>query len=207
LIDEGLARDPADIFVLKEGDLAPLERFGEKSARNLIEAIQAKKKITLPRFIYALGIRNTGEQTARALADNLGSFEKIRNASFDELQIVNDIGPVVAESIYEWFASTKNLELARKLFQAGVEIDPYQKANGKLAGLSFVVTGILESMSRQEAKDRVRELGGSAVESVSKNTDYLVAGQNPGSKLARAQKLGVKIVGENEFKKILERKI
>jgi DNA ligase (NAD+) len=151
-----------------------------------------------------LGIRNTGEQTARALADVFGSFEKISKASLEQLQTVMDVGPVVADSIYEWFAKPKNLKLIDKLFATGVKIDPYRKAKGKLDGLSFVVTGTLESMSRQAAKDRVRELGGTASDAISKNTSYLVAGVNPGSKLAVARKLGLSVVGEEEFKKILD---
>jgi DNA ligase (NAD+) len=204
LLDVGLIRDAADIFDLKEGDLVPLERFAEKSAKNLVESVQSKKIISLPRFIYALGIRNVGEQTARALADNFGDFEKIKTAPLENLQTVMDIGPVVAESIYDWFANKKNLNLIDKFFAAGIEIESYQKPKGKLAGTTFVITGTLESMSRQEAKDRIRELGGAAAESVSKNTDYVVAGANPGSKKAMAQKLGVKILDEEEFKKIIK---
>jgi DNA ligase (NAD+) len=202
LIDEGLIRDAADIFNLKEGDLVPLERFAEKSAKNLVEAINQKKRITLPRFVYALGIRNAGEQTSRALSDSFGSFEKIRTASLEDLRAVADIGPVVAESIREWFAKPENLRLIDKFFDVGIKIEPYKKADGRLRGLSFVITGTLESMSRQNAKDIVRELGGAAAETVSKNTDYLVAGENPGSKFAKARKLGVKIIDEKEFKKI-----
>jgi DNA ligase (NAD+) len=203
LLDAGLIRDAADIFQLKEGDLVPLERFAEKSAKNLVEAINYKKKITLPRFIYALGIRNVGEQTSRALSDNFGRWQKIAAASLEELQGVSDIGPVVAESIYCWVASRKNIKLTDKLFDAGVVIEPYQRTAGKLAGKVFVVTGTLETLSRQEAKDRIRGLGGSAVESVSKNTDYLAAGANPGSKYAKAEKLGVKIINEKEFLKLI----
>ena len=203
LIDEGLIRDAADIFNLKEGDLMPLERFAEKSAKNLVEAISQRKKITLPRFIYSLGIRNTGEQTSRALSDNFGSFEKVKAASLEDLQNVADIGPVVAESIHQWFKNPKNIKLIGKLFEAGVAIEPYQRTDGKLAGKVFVVTGTLETLSRQEAKDRIRALGGAAVESVSKNTDYLVAGANPGSKLAKAQKFGVAVLDEREFLRLL----
>ncbi|MFZ3073944.1 MAG: NAD-dependent DNA ligase LigA [Minisyncoccales bacterium] len=202
LIDEGLIRDAADIFNLKEGDLVPLERFAEKSAKNLVEAINQKKRITLPRFVYALGIRNAGEQTSRALSDSFGSFGKIRIASLEDLRGVADIGPVVAESIREWFAKPENLRLIDKFFDAGIKIEPYEKADGRLRGLSFVITGTLESMSRQNAKDIVRGLGGVAIETVSKNTDYLVAGKNPGSKFAKARKLGVKIINEKEFKEI-----
>jgi DNA ligase (NAD+) len=203
LLDVGLIRDAADIFQLKEGDLLPLGRFAEKSAKNLVEAINFKKKITLPRFIYALGIRNVGEQTSRALSDNFGSWQNIMTASREELRGVADVGPVVAESIYHWVTSRKNIKLTDKLFVAGVAIEPYQRTDGKLAGKFFVVTGTLETLSRQEAKDRIRDLGGSAVEAVSKNTDYLVAGDNPGSKYAKAEKLGVKIVTEKEFLQLI----
>jgi len=204
LLDVGLIRDAADVFALKEGDLIPLERFAEKSAKNLIEAIQERKRITLPRFIYALGIRNVGEETARALSNNFENFKKIASRSLEELQGVADVGPVVAESIYDWFSKPKNIKLIEKLFAAGVVIEPYQKTVGLLDGKNFVVTGTLESMSRQEAKDKIRARGGKAVESVSKNTDYLVAGASPGSKLAKAQKLGVKVVGEDDFLKLIK---
>jgi len=200
LIDEGLVRDAADLFLLKGGDLVPLERFAEKSAQNLVKAIAEKKLISLPRFIYALGIRNAGEQTARALADKFGDFDNIQNASLEELQAVPDIGPVVAESIHKWFAVAKNRKLIDKLRSAGVVIEPYRRANGRLDGKTFVVTGTLAAMSRQEAKDRIRELGGTAVESVSKNTDYVVVGENPGSKREKAKKLGVRVIGEEEFR-------
>jgi len=204
LLDEGLIRDAADIFDLKEGDLLPLERFAEKSAKNLVNSIAQKKRISLPRFIYSMGIRNVGEETARALADEFGNFEKIGEASVEQLQRVADIGPVVAQSVYEWFARPKNRRLVQKLFTAGVTIEPYKKTAGKLAGMAFVITGTLTLFSRQEAKDLVRELGGQSSESVSKNTDYLVAGANPGSKLAKARQLGVKILNEEEFKKMTE---
>lgn len=199
LIDEGLIRDAADIFQLKEGDLVPLQRFAEKSAKNLIESIGLRKTISLPRFVYALGIRNTGEQTARALADHFLDFGKIRNSSLEELQAVPDIGPVVAESIHNWFALPKNRRLVEKMLAAGVRIEFYRKAAGPLEGKTFVVTGTLEAMSRQGAKDRIRELGGVAVEAVSKNTDYVVAGAAPGSKYDKAKKMGVKILSEKEF--------
>lgn len=206
LIEQGLVRDPADIFSLEEGDLILLERFAEKSAKNLIDAIKAKKEISLPRFVYSLGIRNVGEQTARALADYFGDFKKIKNASLSELRAINDIGPVAGQAIRDWFDDQKNIEIIKKLFGAGIEILPHQKTRGILDGKLFVITGTLESMSRQEAKDRVREMGGNAVESVSGNTDYLVAGASPGSKLAKAQKLGVKVLNEKDFLKFINNK-
>ncbi len=199
LAEQGLVRDPADIFALKEGDLMPLERFAEKSARNLLDSIKSKKRISLPRFIYALGIRNVGEQTSAALAERFGVLKNIRSASLEELRSVPDIGPVVAESIYDWFGRSENAAILEKLADAGIEIEAYAKKAGVLKGKLFVITGTMETMSRQAAKDRVRELGGAAVESVSQNTDYLVAGANPGSKLAKAKELGIKIIDEKEF--------
>jgi DNA ligase (NAD+) len=205
LLEEGLIRDAAGLFELKEGDIIPLERFAEKSAENLISAIQRKKKITLPRFIYALGIRNVGEETARDLADNFGNLEKLKKATLEDLQNIMDVGPVVAESIHQWFDEKKNREFLEKLSAAGVTIEPYHKVAGrKLEGKTFVITGTLKNYSRQQAKDALRRLGGNAAESVSKNTDYVVAGDNPGSKLNKARQLGVKVIGEEQFKKLLE---
>jgi DNA ligase (NAD+) len=186
------------------GDIEPLERFAEKSAANLIDSISAKKNIILPHFIYALGIRNVGEETARALADKFADFDKIRRASLETLQSVEDIGPVVAESLYAWVNDPKGVRFLEKLFAAGVKIEPYKKpAASKLAGMTFVLTGTLTGMSRELAKERIRGLGGSATESVSQNTDYVVAGDNPGSKEKKARSLGVKIIGEKEFLKII----
>lgn len=205
LIDRGLVRRPADIFNLKEGDLAPLARFGEKSARNLVESVNAKKTIGLPQFIYALGIRNTGEQTARALAEKFGNIESVRSASFEDLQTVADIGPVVAESICRWFADRKNTAVIEGLLSAGVKILPHRKTAGALAGKTFVITGTLEKMSRQAAKDAVRAAAGNVSETVSRNTDYLVVGANPGSKLEKARQSGVKIIGEEDFLKLINK--
>ena len=203
LIGQGLIRDAADIFLLQEGDLLPLERFAEKSAKNLTVSINSKKTISLPRFIYALGIGNVGEQTARALAETFGDFEKIKTASLEELQAVADIGPVVAASIREWFDMAANRRLLEKMFAAGVNIHPYKKTAGKLAGKTFVITGVLATMSRLVAKDRVAALGGKTAETVSQNTDYVVAGDNPGSKLAKAKSLGIKILSEKEFLELI----
>ena len=205
LIDVGLIRDAADLFALKEGDLLPLERFAEKSAKNLVEALQAKKQISLPRFLYALGIRNVGEETARALAEHFIDLKKIKEATLEELQGVMDVGPVVAESIFEWFRNSKSLKFLDKLFDAGVKIEPYVSARSrKLAGKTFVLTGSLAAYEREAAKELVRNLGGDVSESVSKKTDFVVVGGNPGSKLEKAKKLGVKIIGEEEFTKLVK---
>ena len=204
MIDEGLVSDPADLFKLKEGDVLPLERFAEKSVKNLIEAIRSRKKIQLSKFIYALGIRNVGEETSMDLADNFGSLEKLKKASPGELQKVMDIGPVVAESIYDWFSQKSNLEFLEKLKKAGVEIIGEKKVRHQpLKGKTFVLTGVLETMAREEAKEKIRFLGGEISESVSKRTDFVVAGKEPGLKFEKAKKLGIKIISEKEFLKLI----
>jgi len=202
LIEQGLVSDPSDLFKLKEGDLISLERFGEKKAKNIIEAIQKVKKITLSHFIYALGIRNVGEETAELLADHFGTIENLRKASLEDFQELRDIGPVVAKSIYEYFQKKRNLQFLEKLKKVGIEIIPTQKSkvkSQKLKGLIFVLTGALETMTRQEAKEKIRSLGGETSESISKKTDYLVVAKEPGSKLEKAKKLGIKILTEKEF--------
>ena len=201
LIDEGLVQDSTDLFKLKEGDLLPLERFAEKSAKNLIEAIQTKKKITLAKFIFALGIRQVGQETAQALSEHFGSIEKLKKASLEELEKIRDIGPVIAQSIHQWFQEKRNLEFLEKLKKVGVEIisEGRKGKSEKLKGKTFVFTGGLETMTRAEAKEKIRLLGGKTSESVSKKTDFVVVGKDPGSKLAKAKKLGVKILTEQEF--------
>jgi len=205
LIEEGLVSDPADLFKLEEGDILPLERFAEKSARNLIEAIRAKKRISLHRFIYALGIRNIGEETAQDLAENFGSLEKLKKASLDNLMAVKNIGPVVAQSIYNWFQQRKNLQFLEKLEKAKIETEGLksESRSSKLKGLTFVLTGSLGIMSREEAKKRIRGLGGEISESVSKKTDYVIVGKEPGSKYDKAKKLGIKTIGERELLKLI----
>jgi len=204
LIEEGLIESPADIFKLKEGDLIPLERFAEKSAQNLIEAIEKAKTIPLEKFIYALGIRYVGEETANTLAQYFGSLEKIKNATLEELKEVPDVGEKVAESLYQWFRDKKNLKLIEDLIKAGVKIISPKKTGTKLQGKTFVFTGALNSMSREEATEIVRMLGGKVSSSVSKNTDYVVVGENPGSKYELAKKLGVKTIKEEEFLNLIK---
>ncbi|OGF61327.1 hypothetical protein A2662_00535 [Candidatus Giovannonibacteria bacterium RIFCSPHIGHO2_01_FULL_45_33] len=203
-LDYGLIRDISGIFELKEGDIAPLERFGEKSAENIIRSINGAKKITLARFIYALGILHVGEETAIDLAEHFRSLTNLENAEFEELNNIPNIGGVVAKSLYEWFREGRNKNLITKLLKHVEIINPKKRAPGKLTGKTFVLTGELEAMSRDEAKAKVRELGGDPSETVSKNTDYVVVGANPGSKYARAQKLGIKILDEKEFLKMIK---
>ncbi len=206
LFDEGLISDPADLFLLKEGDISVLERFGEKSAQNLISAIETKKKISFWKFIYALGIRNVGEKTAQDLAQYFGSIEKLKNASLEELQKIKDIGPVVAQSIYDYFQDKNNLQLLEKLNKVGIEIIEEKRSNYQsLKGKTFVLTGRLETMTREEARAKIRAGGGKVSESVSKKTDFVIVGKEPGSKYEKAKSLGIKILNEQEFLKLIRK--
>jgi len=206
LLDEGLIEDPADLFTLKEGDLLPLERFAEKSAKNLVNSIQSRKEIPLARFIFALGIRNVGEETAEDLANHFKSLEKLKNATLPQLQMIRDIGPVVAQSIYKFFRDERNLKFIEKLMKVGVKIVEEKKPEKQpLKGLVFVFTGGLDSMTREEAKKKVKELGGEVTESVSKRVSYVVVGKEPGSKLEKAKKLGIKTITEKEFLELLKK--
>ncbi|MDD5032748.1 MAG: NAD-dependent DNA ligase LigA [Candidatus Pacebacteria bacterium] len=203
LLDSGLIQNPADLFDLKEGDIAPLERFAEKSASNLVKSIQSRRKISLPRFIISLSIQHVGEETAQSLADHFKNIEKIRNAALEEIQEVKDIGPVVAQSVFDWFRENANKNFLENLLKR-VEIEPYEpREKGKFSGKKFVLTGSLSSMPREEAKAKIREIGGDVSESVSKETDFVVAGDEPGSKFDKAKKLGVKILSEKEFLSLL----
>ncbi len=205
LMNEGIIKNPADIFTLTKGDLEPLERFAEKSADNLIEAISKAKVQPLNRFIYGLGIRHVGEETAIRMAQQFVKLEKIQEASLEELQNVNDIGPRVAESIFNWFHDKESVKLVNDLVSNGVKIKESRIKNQELRfnGQTFVITGTLESMSREEVEEKIRELGGKMSSSVSKNTSYVIVGENPGSKYNKAQELGVKILDEKEFFKLL----
>ncbi len=203
--DEGLISDVVDLFYLKKEDIQSLERFGEKSAENIVNSIQSKKKIMLPKFIYALGIPHVGEETAFDLASRFGSVEKIMSATKEEINAIQNIGEVVAESVFDWFNKKANKDLVQKLIKAGIQITKVKIKQTPLSGKSLVVTGTLGKMSREEAKEAVREAGGDWVSSVSKNTDYVVVGENPGSKVDKAEKLGVRILDEKEFLKLLGR--
>lgn len=204
LIKNNLVSQPADIFKLEEGDLVLLERFASKSSSNLISAIRYAKKVPLNRFIYSLGIRHVGEETAVALSQYFGSINKIELASKEELESLSDIGGEVSKSIYNWFRNKKNLQLVNDLLKAGVSIMPVKRFAKKLQGKIFVITGSLDSMTRTEAHKRIRLLGGHPGSSVSKNTDYLVAGKNPSSKLDKAKKLGLNIISEESFLNLLK---
>ena len=213
LLKQGLIRDAADVFSLTQGDLEPLERFAEKSASNLIEAINESKQISLARFIYALGIRHIGEESAqdlsRVITKKLGDspctikniIKVMQGYSKERLEEIKDIGPEVASSIYNYFRSKKNLKFLDKLSSFDIKVrSPKSKVKSKkLQGKVFVLTGTLKSMTREQAKTRIRDLGGNVSSSVSKKTDYVVAGESPGSKYDKAERLGVRIIDEKEF--------
>jgi DNA ligase (NAD+) len=199
LVDRGLVHTPADVYGLDLETLAGLERMAEKSAANLIEAINASKATTLARFIFALGIRNVGEATAKDLAQHFGSLDRLIAATQDDLQAVRDVGPIVAQSIVQFFAEPHNLEVVNKLRAAGVhwpESTGMQQTAGILAGKTLVLTGTLPTLTRDAAKEKIEAAGGKVAGSVSKKTDYVVAGEEAGSKLVKAQELGVTILDE-----------
>ncbi len=202
--DEELISNVVDLFYLTKEDIQSLERFGEKSAENIVASIQEHKKITLPKFIYSLGIPHVGEETAFDVSERLGSIEKIMGASAADFNSIPNIGEVVSESLADWFKKSANQKLVKDLIKAGIKIGQVKVEKTKLTGKSVVVTGTLNNMSREEIKEKVRRAGGDWSSSVSKNTDYVVVGENPGSKADKAEQLGVKILDEKEFTKLLE---
>jgi len=205
-LDEGLIEDAADLFFLKEDNIRHLERFAEKSASNLVNAIQGSKNIPFHKFIFALGIRHAGEESAVNLAAHFGNLKNLKKAEIEDLFKVKDTGEVVAKSIYDWFRDKRNVKFLEKLDKAGVRIQSTKRKvqSAKLRDKIFVLTGELESMSRDEAKEKIRDLGGDVSESVSKNTDFVVAGAGPGSKYDKAKKLGVRIINEKEFLNLIK---
>lgn len=218
LINEGLIKDAADIYYLKQGDLEPLERFAEKSAENVISAIEQSREVDLAKFIYALGIRYVGEEMANELAKQISHelknklpriskiIQSVQNKSVEDLRNIEGVGEKVAQSIYKWFRDKKNVELLKRLGNSGVKLIGQVSGvkSQMLSNKTFVLTGSLSSLTREEAKDKIRALGGSVSSSVSKNTDYVVAGEEPGSKYDKAVKLGVKIIDEKEFLRMIK---
>jgi DNA ligase (NAD+) len=205
LVGKGLVHDVADLYRLTHEQLANLERMGDKSASNLREEIENSKKASLARLIFALGIRFVGERTGQLLADHFASLDKLAQASEEELFEVEEVGPRVAESILEFFAEPRNLKVIEKLRKAGLQFEQAKvhKPAGNLAGKQFVLTGTLPRYSRDEAKRMIEEAGGRVTGSVSKKTDYVVVGADPGSKLEKARALGVKTIEEDELMKLL----
>ena len=204
LVDKDLLFSYADIFRLKEDMLKNLDRMGSKSAGNIVRAIEDSKRITLHRFIYALGIRHVGEHVAGILANALKSFDKLRCAKSDELVAIDGVGPVVAESIVEFFKKDENRKIVDAMISGGIQIfRNHDQKDDQLAGKVFVLTGTLENLTRDEARRAIENAGGKVTGTVSRNTDYLVVGASPGSKLKRAQELGVDIIDEETLKGLL----
>lgn len=207
LLDAGYIQDAADIYALTKEQLLKLDRFAEVSAAKLIAAVQEKCRPPLARFLFGLGIRHVGAQTAIDLSNHFHSMDKLAQAEIDELSAVEGVGEVVAESVVAWFADPQNQKLLEKFAQNGVKPETVKTVGGPLSGQSFVVTGSLESMGRDEAAEKVRSLGGTFQSSVGKETSFLVVGANVGaSKLAKAAKLGVKQIDEAAFLKLISSK-
>ncbi len=203
LIDRGLVKNVADIYDLSKKDLLSLERFADKSAQNILDEIETSKKLPLERVIYGLGIRMVGERTAQFLAEHFGSMEALELAGVEELQNVNEVGPRIAESIVEFFSIAANRKLVERLGKAGLTFKGKKKERGtKLAGKTFVLTGTLAHFTRDEAKKMIEDAGGKVTGSVSKKTDYVVAGADAGSKLDKAKELGVAVIDEKEMEKL-----
>ena len=206
LLDAGLISSRADIFTLKKGDLMELPRFGEKSADNLLEAIEKKRHVPLDRFIVSLSIPEVGEETARDLATHFGNFENFRNATQQSLESIEGIGPRVSKSVLAWFADKHNQKVVSDLLaQVTVEAIAQKTTKQIFTGMTFVLTGTMPTLARDEAKTMILERGGKVSGSVSKNTDYVIAGESAGSKYDDAKKLGIKIIDETEFLEMIKK--
>jgi DNA ligase (NAD+) len=203
MVDKRVIATVSDIYRLKKADLVALERFGEKSSENLLAAIERSRQTTLARLLYALGIRHVGEHVAQVLADHFPSIEGIEEASLEELTSVREIGEIVGESIHSFFRQETNRKVLRDLAARGVKYERgKRRAAGKLEGKLFLFTGTLKDFKRAEAKRLVEGLGGRVTSSISRKVDCLVAGEDPGSKLDDAKRLGVKIIDEGEFRQL-----
>ncbi len=206
LVDRGLVRNVADIYDLDEEKLLSLERMGKKSAQNILKEIEGTKKLPLERVIYGLGIRMVGERTAQFLAEHFGSLDSLMKATEEELLEVEEVGPRIAQSIHEFFAEPSNVELVKRLEAAGLQFKGAKKVRGTaLAGQTFVLTGTLPTYSRDEAKKKIEDAGGKVSGSVSKKTNYVVAGEDAGSKLDKARELGVAVIDEQALKRMLSK--
>ena len=205
LTERGMVKNVADIYRLTKERLLELERMGDKSAQNVLDEIEASKKLPLERVIFGLGIRFVGERTAQFLAEHFGSMDALMKSTEEELLEVEEVGPRIAASILEFFREPKNRELIEQLRKAGLSFTGKKKERGiKLAGKTFVLTGTLAHMTRDEAKKLIEDAGGRVAGSVSKKTDYVVAGSDAGSKLDKAKELGVAVIDENEMKKLAD---
>jgi len=206
LMEQGLIKDAADIFTLTRGDLEPLERFAQKSSDNLIRAIEQSKEIDLPHFIQSLAIRHIGEQTSFDLAQHFVEFKKLEQNSMEILMSLPDLGPIASQSIINWFRDKNNQRFLKRLEKSGVKVKRFFLSikSQALKGKSFVITGVLKSMSRERAKEKIKALGGKILVQISKQTDFLISGQNSGSKYDKAKRSGVKIIQEKEFLTMLK---
>jgi DNA ligase (NAD+) len=207
LVERGLVKDLADLYTLTKGDLLTLDGFAERSASLLLQAIERSKRVSLERFLMALGIRHVGPHIARVLARHFRTLDAIMAADGETLEGIREIGPEIAASLVSFFTEDRNRQVIRRLRELGLEIEAVPeeaRTERPLAGKTFVFTGGLERFSREEATRRVEQLGGRAVSSVSKQTDYVVAGTDAGSKLDKAKKLGVTILTEEDFVRLLE---
>jgi DNA ligase (NAD+) len=205
LMDAGLVQDAASLFTLKTDDLMNLEGFAEVSSQNVVNAIHERMTIALHRFIYGLGIPNVGEETARTLAEHFHTFDMLKGATPEDLKHLPDVGPIVARSIEEWFDKPYHKELLKKFDQVGLEITAERVHRGKLSGKTVVVTGTLQDMGRDEAKEAIRRAGGKSSGSVSKETDLVVVGENPGgAKFDAAKKQGITMIDEDAFLRLVK---
>lgn len=207
MVDTGLVKNVADLYFLNTEQIAEMERMAEKSAQNIIEAVDKSRNPTLARLIHALGILNVGEHMGKLLERHFGTLEKLVAADFDELNQIEGVGPIVAQSIVDFFAEEKNRQTLQRLLEGGVRIQATsspEKTTQPLAGKTFVFTGALTNFTRDEAKERVERLGAKTASSVSSKTDYVVVGENAGSKADKARQLGLTILSESEFRKLIE---
>jgi len=207
MVAKGMVKEVSDLYGLSEKDLKTLEGFADKSARNLYDSIQGAKRARLDRFLYALGIRHVGEHVARVLAQEYRSLDNLRNAKQEELKNIREVGPEIAQSIDKFFKQEENIRSLKNLLEAGVRVEkmPKSKRDLPLKGRTFVFTGKLEGFTRDEAKKLVENLGARVTSSVSRETDFLVVGEDPGNKLDEAKKFKVKILDEDEFKRIAKK--
>jgi len=205
VIEHQLVYDPSDLYQLTKEQLLGLERIGDKTAQNVLDNIEASKSRPLTHVLFALGIRYVGYQTAELLARAFGSMDQLREASLEQIENVEGVGPKIAESVYAWFHEPDNLRMVDKLGAAGVNMtEDAATLSGPLAGLTIVVTGRLEHQSRAQIEQRIKDLGGAVGDSVSKKTSYLIAGEQAGSKLDKAKKLGTPVLSEDDFDNLVE---
>ena len=205
LLDAGLIQSAGDLYYLDAQSVAALERMGKKSAENLMEAIEKSKQNDLSRLLFALGILQVGQSASKALASHFRTLEAIEQASVEELTAVDDIGEVTAGNLIEWFQNPQSQHLLKLLKEAGVNMESTAvQSDARFAGMTFVLTGALERYTRDEASEIIEKLGGKSSSSVSKKTSYVLAGENAGSKLTKAQSLGVPVLTEAEFDEMIK---